>query len=387
MKILIAHNQYQARGGEDVVFEAEAALLAEAGHRVETLVVNNDTIDSFSARVRTMLATADNPDGKRAMAEAIDRFSPDVVHVHNYFPLLSPAVFDVCRQKGVPAVATLHNFRSICVGGMLLRDGQICHKCLDTTNLWGVVHRCYRDSFAGSAASAWMISSHQRRGTWTRPGLRLIALSRFAREVFIKSGFRAEAIDVKPNFLRDPGEPDFSQPRQGLLYVGRLSREKGVAVLVKAAAKAGCTLRIAGEGPELAALRAEATDNVTFLGAISRDQVMAEMARATALVVPSLWYEGFPMVIAEAFARATPVIASALGGLAEIVEDGRTGGLAAPGDVNDLTFKILEFNNKAGFAAECGRTAREAYLRSYTPETNLRQLESIYRSATGSADR
>jgi glycosyltransferase involved in cell wall biosynthesis len=266
---------------------------------------------------------------------------------------------------------------------MLLRDGQICHKCLNGTNLWGVVHRCYRGSVAGSAASAWMIASHQRRGTWTRPGLRLIALSAFAKEIFIKSGFRAGAIDVKPNFLRDPGEPDFTLPRKGMLYVGRLSREKGVDVLVQAAARAGIPLRIAGDGPELAALRARATGQVTFLGSISRDEVMLEMSRAIALVVPSRWYEGFPVVIAEAFARGTPVIASALGGLAEIVEHGRTGALVPSGDVNTLTDWIVRFNNDGRLAADCGRAARDTYLRSYTPGTNLRQLESIYEAAIG----
>ena len=251
MKILVAHNRYQGgRGGEDVVFEAEVDLLRGAGHSVETLTVSNEAINSLAARIATTLSIADNAEGKRAVAEALDRFRPDIVHVHNFFPLLSPAVFDVCRQQRVPAVVTLHNYRTICTGGMLLRDGRICHKCLDRGHLWGVAHRCYRGSLPGSLASAYMIARHQRRGTWTRPGVRLIALTQFARTLFTQAGFDAGRIDVKPNFMADPGAPDPAMPRTGLLYVGRLSREKGVGVLLDAVAGAGMPLRIVGEGQE-----------------------------------------------------------------------------------------------------------------------------------------
>lgn len=270
MKILVAHNRYQGRGGEDVVFEAEVDLLRSAGHSVETLTVSNEAINSLATRIATTLSIADNIRGKQAMAEAIDRFRPDIVHVHNFFPLLSPAVFDVCRQRRVPAVVTLHNYRTICTGGMLLRDGRICHKCLDRGHLWGVAHRCYRGSLPGSLASAYMIAQHQRRGTWTRPGLRLIALTQFARTLFAQAGFDAGRIDVKPNFMADPGAPDPAMPRAGLLYVGRLSREKGVGVLLDAVAGTDVPLRIVGEGPERAALEARAPGHVSFLGARPR---------------------------------------------------------------------------------------------------------------------
>ncbi|WOH84247.1 glycosyltransferase [Bradyrhizobium sp. BEA-2-5] len=383
MKILVAHNRYQGRGGEDVVFEAEVDLLRAAGHGVETLTVSNAAINSLAARITTTLSIADNPEGKRVVAEAIDRFRPDVVHVHNFFPLLSPAIFDLCRQKCVPAVVTLHNYRSICTGGMLLRDGRICHKCLDRGHLWGVVHRCYRGSLPGSIASAYMIAQHQRRGTWTRPGLRLIALTQFAKTLFTQAGFDADRIDVKPNFMADPGAPDPTAPRSGLLYVGRLSREKGVGVLLEAVAGTGVPLRVVGEGPERAALEARAPDHVTFLGGLSRDEVLREMANARALVVPSLWYEGFPMVVVEAFARGTPVVASEIGGLAEVVSDGKTGALVPPGDAAALRKRISEVLGAAELTAGWGRAARAAYLERYVPDENCRLLEAIYARAAG----
>ncbi|MGY3446641.1 MULTISPECIES: glycosyltransferase [unclassified Bradyrhizobium] len=387
MKILVAHNRFQGRGGEDVVFEAEVGLLRGAGHSVETLTVSNETINSLAARIATTLSIADNADGSRVMADAIDRFRPEVVHVHNFFPLLSPAVFDLCRQRGVPAVVTLHNYRTICTGGMLLRDGRICHKCLDRGHLWGVAHRCYRGSLAGSMASAYMIAQHQRRGTWTRPGLRLIALTQFAKTLFAQAGFDADRIDVKPNFMADPGAPDPAAPRAGLLYVGRLSREKGVGVLLDAVAGTDVRLRIVGEGPERAALAARASGDVTFLGALSRAEVLREMAKAQALVVPSLWYEGFPMVVVEAFARGTPVIASEIGGLAEVVSAGRTGALVPPGDAAALRRAIADTLGAADLAADWGRAARAAYLELYAPAENLRQLEAVYARATGGRSR
>ncbi|MBR0898195.1 glycosyltransferase [Bradyrhizobium tropiciagri] len=382
MRILVAHNRYQGRGGEDVVFEAEVDLLRGAGHSVETLTVSNAVIDSLAARIATTLSIADNAEGRRVMAYAIDRFRPDVVHVHNFFPLLSPAVFDLCRQKRVPAVVTLHNYRTICTGGMLLRDGRICHKCLDHGHLWGVAHRCYRGSLPGSLASAYMIAQHQRRGTWTRPGLRLIALTQFAKTLFAQAGFDADRIDVKPNFMADPGAPDPAAPRAGLLYVGRLSREKGVGVLLQAVAGAGVPLRIVGEGPERAALEARASGNVTFLGALPREDVLREMANAQALVVPSLWYEGFPMVVVEAFARGTPVIASAIGGLAEVVTAGKTGALVSPGDAAALRSGIADTLGAADRAAAWGQAARAAFLELYAPDENLRQLVAIYARAS-----
>jgi glycosyltransferase involved in cell wall biosynthesis len=379
MKILVAHNRYQARGGEDVVEEAEVALLEQAGHQVETLNVSNNAIDSVSARIATVLAVADNPEGTRMMAEAIDRVRPEVVHVHNFFPLLSPAIFDVCRQKRVPAVVTLHNFRTICTGGILLRNGRLCHKCPDAGHhLWGVVHRCYRGSLLGSAASAYMIATHQHRGTWTRPGLRMIALSAFARGVFVQAGFDPDMIDVKPNFMPDPGRPDPSAAREGLLYVGRLSPEKGIDVLLQAAAESEAPLRIAGDGPELAALRASAPRNITFLGAIARAEVLTEMSRARALVVPSLWYEGFPMVIVEAFANGTPVIASDLGGRSEIVQSGVNGALVPAANVDLLKQGMRAFLDDRALSDRCGQAARATYLKLYSPGENLRQLETIY---------
>ena len=378
MRILIAHNSYQQHGGEDVVFENEARHLELAGHNVCKLVVSNDLIKSTSDKIRATLGTVENSIGMKAVDENIRQFCPDVMHVHNFFPLLSPAIYQISRNAGVAVVQTLHNFRPICASGDLLRNGKVCLSCVPGKSIWGVVHRCYRDSFVASAAVARMIAVHRRQGTWLCRVDRYIALTQFARDVFVKGGFPSNRIEVKPNFIDDPGPPLDAIVRNGVLFVGRLSIEKGVSTLIDAARCFGFPLRIAGIGPDMLELQKYATSNVVFLGQISREMVLDEMRRAVAVVLPSVWYEGFPMVILEAFACATPVIASDLGGPSEIIQDGRTGCLTPPGDSAALGECIKRVLENVDFARQLGMAARKLFTERYTPHTNIMQLEGIY---------
>jgi glycosyltransferase involved in cell wall biosynthesis len=381
MKILIAHNRYQQVGGEDAVFENEARLLRSAGHDVDTLVVSNNQIQSLLDKAKVTLQTVDNPIGAAVVRRALGRFAPDVVHVHNFFPLLSPAVYQMCRGHGAAVVQTLHNYRTICAGGQLLRNGKPCTLCPGRSPFWGAVHRCYRGSVIASVAVARMIAVHKRRGTWAREVDRYIALTNAARQIFVESGLPPARIEVKPNFIEDPGIPSTGGDRSGVLFVGRLSYEKGADILIDAARQFGFPVRIAGNGPQFAALRQSAPPAVTFLGAIGKDAVIAEMRRAAAVVVPSVWYEGFPMVVIESFASATPVVASNLGALAEIVEDGKTGVLAAPGDATSLGRQVTHLLATPSLARHLGEAARNAFLEKYTPGANLKRLEMIYDQA------
>jgi glycosyltransferase involved in cell wall biosynthesis len=380
MKILVAHNRYQQPGGEDAVFEREANLLAASGHDVRKLLVSNDVITSRQIKLFTALRTVENPLGIAAMSRALEDFRPDVVHIHNFFPLLSPAVYKVCRHAGSAVVQTLHNYRTICAGALLMRNGQVCQLCVNGSPLWGFVHRCYRGSVVGSAAVARMIAVHRKRRTWSTDVDRFIALSEFGRRIFIEAGFPEDRVDVKPNFIEDPGNPPEGK-REGVLFVGRLAEEKGVRYLVEAAARYHFPLRVAGDGPELATLRSLAHSNVNFLGQLSHEAVLSEMRRAVVLVIPSLWYEGFPMAIVEAFASGTPVIASRLGSLAEIIEDGVTGFHVSPGEVDNLGECIQRLISDADLARRLGHMARQAFIDRFTPRSNLRQLESIYQMA------
>jgi len=382
MKILIAHNYYKEQGGEDVVFESERDLLKSAGHDVHTLTVSNDTITSPLSNLMTAIRSAKNPVGVASMARAIRQFQPDIVHIHNFFPLLSPAIYDACHIAGVPVVQTLHNYRAFCAAAVLLRKGKVCCLCMNGSPIWGIVHRCYRNSIIGSVATAHMIAVHRKQRTWSTSVDRYIALSEFERNLFVDAGFPADRIDMKPNFINDPGTPPDDSSRDGVLFVGRLSPEKGIRYLVEACASRGYPLRIVGTGPELTFIRKSAYPGMTLLGPLPREAVLAEMRRAAVVVLPSIWYEPFGIVIIEAFASATPVIVSRIGALSEIVEDGVTGFHVPPSDTKALADRIEHVLRNPLEARRLGRAAYQTYVTNYTPSVNLKLLETIYKNVS-----
>ncbi|MFN0088685.1 MAG: glycosyltransferase [Acidimicrobiales bacterium] len=378
MRILVVHNAYRQAGGEDAVVARDVALLRERGHDVATFIEANDAIGGPFARAlvaaRATYATAP----RDRLAAMIAACRPDVVHAHNLFPLLSPAIYDACRDARVPVVQTLHNYRLICPAATLLRDGRPCELCVTGSAYQAVRYGCYRGSRLGSLAVARLVEHHRRAGTWSSKVDRFVALSRFAKGRLVAGGLPAELIAVSGNFAADRGPPDDGAERHGLLYVGRLGEEKGIRVLLAAAARAGVALRVAGDGPLAPLVRAAA--GVTFLGPLAAGAVAAEMARAAALVVPSLWYEAFPMVLVEAFAAGLPVLASGLGSLAELVEDGVTGRHVTPGSADALADAMVWAVANGAVLAGMGRRARAIYEAEHTPDAAYARMVAIYRS-------
>lgn len=382
MRILLVHNRYQVRGGEDVVADQEAALLRATGFDVETLFLDNNGIGGPLSRISTALGTVHNPLGVWRVKRAIRAFQPDIMHVHNFFPRFSPGIFAAARKRGVKTVLTLHNFRTQCAGGLLLREGQACETCLTASPFYGALHRCYRGSFLGSATLASMIAFHRRRGTWQHDVDRFIALSDFALSRFALAGMPLDKFRVKPNFALDPGAPG-DNPRSGFLYVGRLSEEKGVLVLLAAAKRTDQTIRVAGDGPLMERLIAEAPPNLVLLGRQDRPSVQKLMAEAQALLLPSITYEGFPMTLAECFAAGTPVIGSRTGSLAELIEDGTTGMQVRMGDDVALAQALEAASLMPETLQQWGRTARRRYEARFTPEASAAALTAIYEDALG----
>lgn len=378
MRILIAHNAYQQRGGEDSVVENECRLLREAGHDVDLLLVSNDVIKGIGATLKAAAEVTYSDAGRRMVADRIRAFRPDVLQVHNFFPRLTPAVYDAARDAGVPVVQTLHNFRITCASATLFRDGKICETCISSSPYQAVIHRCYRNSSAASLALSHMISVHRRRNTWARKVDRFFALTNFAKTKFIEAGVPADRIVVKPNFAPDRGERRTAGQRRGALFVGRLSAEKGIAELVAAWKGMPHPLKVIGTGPLEARLRGVAPETVTFLGAMTADRVAVEMSEAAALVVPSTCYEGFPVVVAEAFAAGLPVAVSRLGGLPEIVRDNETGrhfAYDSPAEMREAVKQLLE---NPEIVNKLGRNARRRYEDCFSAAAVLAILERTY---------
>jgi glycosyltransferase involved in cell wall biosynthesis len=310
-------------------------------------------------------------------------FAPAVVHIHNFFPLLSPSVYDACRAAGVAVVQTLHNYRTICPGANLLRDGHICEDCIGASPYRAAVHGCYRGSHIGSLAVARMVDLHRRRGTWSHKVDRFIAQSAFSKSRFVAAGFPADRIVVKPNFTHDRRVGP-SRPREGALYAGRLSVEKGIATLLRGWETLDVPLRVVGDGPLRPLVDSAVGSRILALGWKTPSEVAEEMARAAFLVVPSQ-SETFGMVIIEALAQGLPAVASRIPALEEIITHGENGLLFAPGDAADLASKIDWAGSHPTEMHRMGSAARRLYEEKYSPAENLRHLAYIYQAAVAEA--
>jgi glycosyltransferase involved in cell wall biosynthesis len=383
MKVMLAHNRYQQRGGEDVVVDLEYDMLRRAGVDVTLRDVDNNGINGLAAKLQSAVNVADSPWGKTWMRQGLAEVRPDIVHVHNFFPRLTPSIYDACIEAGVPVVQTLHNFRLTCAAGTLMRNGTVCEKCVGGSPYQAVMHRCYRDSTLGSLALARMIDYHRRSGTFARKVDLFIALTEFARDKFVAAGLPKHKIIVKPNTAPDPGRDAGAAHRNGALYVGRLSSEKGLVDLIDAWKGINAPLRIVGTGPLRDALAYRASANVTFLGPLSPDLVRTEMGKAAFLVMPSTCYEGFPMVIAEAYACGLPVLASRIGSLAEIVVPGVAGDLFEAGNSESLAAIVNAAISRPVDLSRWGRGARDIYERCYSSTVVSEQLLSAYERVLG----
>lgn len=387
MKLVFVHELYQQAGGEDPIFAAESALMESHGHDVVRYTDDNDRIAAM--RPWTVAAsTVWNRSANRDLRRLFRRFRPDVVHFHNTFPLISPSAYYAARAEGIPVVQTIHNYRLVCPSATLYRDEQPCRDCVGRLIAApAVVHGCYRGSRAASLVVAGMLATHRLLRTWTQLVHVYIAPSQFARGQLIAGGLPADRIVVKPNFINpDPG----IGPHAGdyALFVGRLAPEKGIRTLLRAWERldASVPLRIVGDGPLRDEVSASA-DRVDWLGHRTRDEVVNLMKEARVMIVPSEWYEGFPMVIAEAFATGLPVIGSDIGGLGELIR-GSAGGIAfAPGDADDLAATVRDVWSKPDELHALGQAARQDYEDRWTLERSYQMHLDIYQQAMAERER
>jgi glycosyltransferase involved in cell wall biosynthesis len=384
MRVLAIHNFYQQPGGEDQVFRDETRLLELHGHEVIRFTLHNDQIADMS-RLQLAADTMWNRRVSGRLENLMDRARPHVAHFTNTFPLISPAAYRAVRRRGAAVVQTLQNYRLLCPNALFLRGQQVCEDCAGKAFAWpGVMHACYRGSRTASLGVATMLSVHRAAGTWRRDVDVYVPATGFAAEKFAQAGLPAERIMVKPNFV-DP-DPEPGAGRGGYaVFVGRLAPEKGLPTLLEAWSMmdAGTPLKIVGDGPlaDLVKDAAARMPSVQWLGRRPLEEVYRIVGDAAVLIFPSIWYEGMPKTILESLAKGTPVIASRIGAMAEMIDHGRIGLHFAPGSAAELAQQVqAAFSGRIDLGRMRGEARREFEMK-YTPEQNYRRLREIYAAA------
>ena len=384
MRILIIHSRYLSgqASGENRVVEDETQLLATAGHDIRTWTPGPSELEGLGA-ARLGAGAIRSREALRVVRRLVRDQRSEIVHCHNLFPSLSPAVISAAAAEGAAVVVTLHNYRLLCLPATFLRNGRRCEDCLGHLPWRGVVHRCYRRSALASGALASSLAVHRLAGTFGRVGLYL-AVSRFVRDKYLQAGFPSDRVVVKPSFVN--AAPRRQGPGDYFLFLGRLSREKGLGTLLSLWSRSHDGARrlvVAGDGPERALLRNDSR-TVDYRGSLSPAEIAPLLSGARALLVPSLSYEGAPRVVLEAYASGIPVVASRLGALPELVEDGRSGILVSPTDVTGWAAAVRRLETD-GEAQRMGERAQRLWRERYSPEQGLRNLEAAYHAAVARA--
>lgn len=390
MNILQVHNRYKITGGEWTVLNQEYDLLKKK-HTINQLIVDNtEELDTLFNKLKLIFTTHYNRKSREMVREKIRKSGAEIMHVHNFFPLLSPSIFEASGEEGVPSVMTLHNYRLIYPNGYLMHDGKLDERTIQGSAYSCVLEGVYRNSMLQTAVVAHMIEYHRKRDTWAKKVDCLICLTEFAKAKFVEAGIPAEKMRVKPNFVDDAFRGKnlsemIDQKDDYYLFIGRISEEKGIRTLVNAwntwKSATSPQLFILGEGPLKKELQKKSQDNtkISWLGFVERSRVLETLSKAKALIFPSEWYEGMPMTIIEAYSAATPVISTNIGSQGEIVHHKRTGLHFEPGKEQSLVEALEQFESMKNEHKDMSLAARREYEEKYTPEVNREKLLSLYR--------
>ena len=381
MLIVQIHNRYKDIGGEDIVVSREKLLLESAGHKVSQYIVNNNDINTLSRKLKTALSLPYSVSQKKLIKAFLKDSSPDVVHVHNFLPVITPSIFYACKELHIPVIVTLHNYRILCSNGLLFRDGKPCEDCIKSK--WGIPaikNGCYQESKIATVFPVISNALHGHLETWSSYINKVILLSEFSHEIFKKSHitFRDEQVIVKPNFTEDRGY--LYDKENYMLFVGRLSDEKGIVNVIEACIKANKRLKIAGTGPLLEVVEnySHLYNNIEFVENQDGEELSSLYKNAQALITASKMYETFGLVIIESFSFGTPVIAPSFGNAGQLVKDQYNGLHYRLDDVDDLAEAIEKTDH---LDQEIMRNnARETFLKNYTAQQNVLKLLDAYKS-------
>ncbi len=388
--VLLVHENYLYRGGEDQSVDSDASLLRERGHEVFRWSVENAEIANWplSRKARLLWQTTwSRPSFDKASA-LLRQYEPDIVHFHNTLPLISPSAIHAAHDAGYPVVMTLHNYRLMCPVGTFFRSGNVCEECHTRSLFRGVFHGCYRDSRIQTAAVATMLAFHRGKGTWRDCVDGYVALTEFMRSKVIEGGLPPERVHVRPNPVASAGEP--AEPADYVLFAGRLSQEKGILTFMEALPflDEEIKVRVAGTGPLEDTIRASSASlgaRVEVLGQLSHEETLGLIRRASVLVFPSVCYEGLPISVLEAMSGGTPVVASRLGAMAEMLQDGQEGYLFTPGRARELADRVNRIMKDDARRAGMRQAARRTFQERYSIELSYAKLMEIYQRAADMA--
>lgn len=386
MRVLIVHTAYLQKGGEDSVLASESELLKKE-HEVEVLLFKNEELKKHNP-LSLIPKLFYNRSSAKELDKKISSFKPDIIHIHNLFYWASASILFTAKKRGIPVVMTLHNFRLICSGALLLRDSQVCELCVQKKlPLAGIKHACFQNSRFKTAQLTAIVGIHKYLKSWENKVDRYLVFSPFLKERFLNSSLdlKESQISIKPNFVEDFGFSPKAARENFFLFIGRLSPEKGINTAVNAAIKSGFRLEIIGGG-DLEGMVKEAAkkhENITYHGFQDRAFILEKLKKTKALLFPSIWYEGMPITILESFSTGTPIIISNQKNVGDFVEEGLNGLHFNSGEPDSLCATIERFNQEAqeSFYEE----ARKSYLKKYSPEVNLKMLSHIYQSLIVSA--
>lgn len=382
MKICIVHNEYGKFSGEEAVVQNQITLLEENGHQICNYTRSSAELDLLLlGQVRAFFSGIYNPFSKKAFRDLLDREKPDLVHVHNLYPLISPAILDVCAEFGIPTTMTVHNYRLVCPNGLFMTRGEVCERCAKGREFWCVLRNC-EGNYLKSLGYAIRNMVARLRGSFKRNISIFMVLSSFQKHKLEESGFGSSNVFVVPNMCNGPNEVLHTQAfGQYVAYAGRISEEKGVSTLATASRLCpSIPFKTAGSGPFNLSF-VEDLPNFETVGFLCKDRLHDFYINSRCIILPSICYEAFGLTIVEAMLHSKPVIASRIGGIPEIVEDGVTGLLFEAGNAEDLADKIQYLWDRPDLCRQMGEAGREKALREYSPEMYYDRLMKVYDKA------
>ncbi len=382
MKICIVHNEYGKLSGEEIVVGNIRSLLEEHGHEVIPFFRSSAEIPSMLfGNIRAFFNGIYSVHSQRKMRQILQREQPDIVHIHNLFPLISPSILPECKKAGVPAVMTVHNYRLICSNGLYMTEGHICEKCSYGNEYWCVIRNCEKNLFKSFGYALRNYASRKKRFFLDNIAI-YAALTEFQREKLIMQGFPRDKIVVIPNMIKTDITSTQSPLGDYIGFAGRISPEKGISTLMNAARMCDdISFKLAGNYDKMPELVSQSPKNFEFLGHLDSSNLNRFLSLSRIIVLTSICYEGFPMLLAEAMIHEKPVICSRIGGLPEIVEHGVNGLLFEPGNAEDLADKIRYLWDRPELCRKMGQAGREKVLREYSSEKYYERLMDCYQKA------